>query len=86
MYSSVFDMTLIQKQTKKYKYVSNPLSFGKNILWLNEKIDFIYSGQGNSPKDIKEPSQKMIVSLDMGAFLINKKTFEFKHFQNELKI
>ena len=37
-------------------------------------------------KILRNHHKKMIVSLDMGAFLINKKTFEFIHFQNELKI
>ena len=62
-------MTLIQKNhtPKNYKHVSNPLICGNKILLLNASSDFIYSGQGNNPKLIKELFTKMLVSLDMGA-------------------
>ena len=45
----------------------------KNVVCLDAKFDFIYSGQGNNPKDIKELFIKMLVSPDRGAFLINQK-------------
>ena len=55
MYFSVFEMTLIQKNyaKKNYKHVSNPLSCGQNILWLNAKFDLAYSGQETNPKYVK---------------------------------
>ena len=56
-----------KREEKNYKHVSNPLSCGKNILWLNANFDFIYSGQGNNPKDIKELFTKNVSKSGYGG-------------------
>ena len=88
MYFSVFELTLIHKiYTKKYKHVSNPLSCGKNILWINAKFYVIYSGQENNQNYIKELFSKFLIRSGYGGILNwFKKALNFHIFRMSWKL